>query len=287
ALIIAGVLLVATMQRGHEWTPMLTAAAGGAIAIFLAIGDMRRLYASWRLQSLDDEFRSVLVAWGITCGALIVLAFLAKSSSNYSRLVTLAWFLSTPAFLLSSRLAVRLVLRTARKSGWNTRTVAIAGSSPLAYRVIGNLEETAAFGLRMVGVFDDRSAERIAAEGGDPARLAGDLDELVAKARGGEIDYVFIAMPMRAEQRIVQLVNRLADTTASVYVIPNFFVFDLMRAHMTVLGGLPAVSVYESPFDGLNGLLKRVEDLVLGGFFLLLASLPMLVIAVSIKLTTG
>ena len=84
------------------------------------------------------------------------------------------------------------------------------------------------------------------------------------QAREGELDYVFICAATRAEKRIVEMVNRLADTTASVYVVADLFVFDLMRAQWTTLGDLPAVSVFDTPFYGVNGWLKRVEDLVLG-----------------------
>ncbi|MGH9807229.1 MAG: undecaprenyl-phosphate glucose phosphotransferase, partial [Terriglobia bacterium] len=107
-------------------------------------------------------------------------------------------------------------------------------------------------------------------------------------ARGGargSADYVFIALPMRAGKRIVELVNRLADTTATVYVIPDLFISDLMRSQWTTLSGLPAVSVFDSPFDGVNGWLKRAEDLVLGTLFLVVAALPMVAIAIGVALT--
>lgn len=286
ALLIGLVFFVLSIELNHEWTPMRMAAAGVAIGLFLLAGEARRLYASWRLQSLDEEFGSVMVVWGITCAALIVIAFLFKVSGSYSRIATVAWFLCTPAFLLGSRLAIRVALRAARKSGRNSRSVAIAGMSPLAEQIIGNLRQHATFGLKIVGIFDDRSLGRLAFDGGDPSVCAGSLDDLMERARQGEIDYVFIALPLRAEKRISDLVNRLADTTASVYVIPDLFIFDLMRARMTMLGGMPAVSVYESPFDGLNGYLKRLEDLVLGGIFLAVAAAPMLVIALAVKMTT-
>jgi len=85
---------------------------------------------------------------------------------------------------------------------------------------------------------------------------------------------------------VIELVNQLADTTATVYVVPDLFVSDLMRARWTTLGGLPAVSVYESPFDGVSGWLKRAEDLVFGGVVFAFVALPMLAIAIGVKLTT-
>jgi putative colanic acid biosysnthesis UDP-glucose lipid carrier transferase len=286
ACLIAVGLYGAGLARDHEWSEYHTVAAVAAAATFILIGEVRRLYGSWRLQSMDEEFRSVLIAWAITCGALIVAGFLLKVSSSYSRLATLAWFLTTPALLVFSRLAIRSALGWVRKSGANSRSVAVAGSCALADAVIQKLEETATFGVKVIGAFDDRPAARIQAEGCDASRRVGDLQDLVERARKGEVDYVFVALPLRAEARIVELVNRLADTTASVYVVPDLFVFDLMRARWSMLGTMPTVSVYESPFDGLNGVLKRVEDLVIGSLLLLLAATPMALIALGIVLTT-
>jgi putative colanic acid biosynthesis UDP-glucose lipid carrier transferase len=286
ACLIALTLWGANRALEHDWAPMLTLALAGAIVLFLVLGEARRLYASWRLGSLDDEFGNVLAIWIFTCSALIVVAFLLKVSSNYSRLVTTAWFLCTPALLMTSRLAIRGGLRWLRRHGANMRSVAVAGAGPLADRIVKQLEESQSFGVRVAGIFDDRAAGRQAADGYDISRTAGTLHDMVELARRGELDYVFIALPMRAEKRVVELANQLADTTATVYVVPDLFVFDLMRARWTTLGGLPAVSIYESPFDGVNGWLKRAEDLVVGSVLLVLTAIPMAAIALGVALTT-
>ena len=272
--------------RELEWNEMLTLAVVVAAAAFLIIGEARRLYASWRLRSSDDEYANVFAAWAFVCAGLVVAAFLLKVSAHFSRAAIVAWFLVTPALLIYSRLAVRSLLRTLRRRGRNSRTVAVVGTGAVASSIVQRLETTGDFGVRLVGVYDDRGPERTAAESPEPLPVAGNLDGLIEQARAGRIDYVFIALPTRAEQRIVALVNRLADTTATVYVIPDLFISDLMRAQWTTLGGLPAVSVFDSPFDGVNGWLKRAEDLLLGTFFLALAAVPMLAIAVWVALTT-
>jgi putative colanic acid biosynthesis UDP-glucose lipid carrier transferase len=90
---------------------------------------------------------------------------------------------------------------------------------------------------------------------------------------------------MRAEARIRNVLAQLGDTTASVYIVPDFFVFQLLHARWTNVNGLPAVSVFENPLYGIDGLLKRVADVAFGSLFLALAAVPMLCIAAAIKLT--
>ena len=66
---------------------------------------------------------------------------------------------------------------------------------------------------------------------------------------------------MRAEDRIRGVLDQLGDTAASVYIVPDFFVFQLLHSRWTDILGLPVVSVFENPFYGIDGLAKRLCDL--------------------------
>ncbi|MCL4151663.1 UNVERIFIED_CONTAM: hypothetical protein GTU68_031720 [Idotea baltica] len=91
---------------------------------------------------------------------------------------------------------------------------------------------------------------------------------------------------MSAEQRIKQVAEQLADTTASVYIVPDIFTFNLLNSRWVDFQGITAISIYETPFAGLNSIVKRIEDVVLSSIILVLISLPMLLIALGIKLTS-
>src|SRR6185312_13327435 len=101
----------------------------------------------------------------------------------------------------------------------------------------------------------------------------GNLRELVEQARAGKVSMIYITFPMRAEHRIKDVLARLSDTTASVYVVPDFFVFELLHSRWTTIGGLPAVSVFENPFYGVDGLVKRLVDLALASVLLVLTAI--------------
>jgi len=92
---------------------------------------------------------------------------------------------------------------------------------------------------------------------------------------------------MSAEQRIKKLTEQLADSTASVYLVPDLFTFNLLNSRWVDYQGITAISIYETPFAGIDSYLKRLEDIVLSTLILLLIALPMLVIAIIIKLTSA
>jgi len=112
------------------------------------------------------------------------------------------------------------------------------------------------------------------------------LHDLVSLARSGRLDLIYIALPMKAEARIKNLVEELADTTITLYFVPDFFIFNLLQARWTSLVGLPAISVYDSPFYGVSGWLKRVEDLLLVALLSPFLTVAMLFIAAAVKLTS-
>ena len=165
-------------------------------------------------------------------------------------------------------------------------------SIPLAGKRYANIVDQPSLGLSVTGFYDDRDSARDQEEniesGSEPQTesLSGDLSDLVQSARRGEIDTVLITLPMRAEERIRYLLDQLSDSTVSVYIVPDFFVFELLHSRWTSMGGLPAVSVFENPLFGVDGVMKRMADLVIASAALAIAAIPMLLIAVAVKLSS-
>ena len=91
---------------------------------------------------------------------------------------------------------------------------------------------------------------------------------------------------MNAEKRIRHILDKCSDTTANVYIIPNFFMYNLLNARWQSVGSVQALSVYDTPFQGASNVLKRIEDIVLGSLILSLLLVPMCIIACVVKLTS-
>lgn len=263
---------------------LITAAA--AIIAFYVIAGVTGLYRSWLGVPAERELLCVALTWGITLPALLVLGFLATRLNEFSRTTICLWFVATPVLIAGFRVLIRWILRYLRAHGFNTRGFAIVGVNQVGFQLARNIEEAPHTGLRMVGFYDDRPASRLPEIPAEIGLQLGNLDELVASCRDGRVDVVYITFPMRAEVRIKDVLARLSNTTASVYVVPDFFVFELLHSRWTNIGGVPAVSVFESPFYGVDGLVKRLVDLALASVLLVLTAIPMALIALLIKLTS-
>lgn len=255
-----------------------------AALCFYVVGQARGIYGSWRISTIRSEIGEIILVWMVAFALVLAMAYVTKTSANFSRRVMLTWLVLSPSLLVAARLSVRMLLHELRRHGRNTRSVAIVGTNRVARQMVEKINAMSWTGLLFKGYYDDLPVERLPTE---PALvLAGDLSELLMQARTGIIDAVYIALPMHDEQRIIDLINRFADTTVSLYLLPDFFVFELMHARWISLNGLPIISIYETPFYGVDGWVKRMEDIVLGSAILAIIALPMLLIALAVKLSS-
>lgn len=255
-----------------------------AVLIYVLFASFKVMYRSWRTESLAAEVGGVLAVWGGTLVVLVVLGFATKTSSDFSRVVLTTWTLVVMLGLTGLRLVYRELLRAIRADGHNSRTVAFAGCGNTAQKMARQIGEQTWMGLRVLGVFDDRSGQRLLTDG---LQLGGNFQVLVEQAKAGQIDIVYVTLPMHAERRIIKLIDQLADTTVSVFVVPDIFVFDLFNAQWSSVGGMPVVSLFDSPFYGINGSIKRLEDVVIASLILVLILPVMLLIALSIRFTSS
>jgi putative colanic acid biosynthesis UDP-glucose lipid carrier transferase len=229
----------------------------------------------------------VWLAWVAVVCVLLLLGYATRLSAVYSRLTLFVWFLATPPVLAVVLVALQLWYRHAIVSSGTARLAVIAGVNELSLRLAESIRRKPELGLSLRAFFDDRSQHRLGL-GDQPldAPLAGSLADLPAYVRANRIDAVFIAVPLRQAQRTEGLVTDLRDTTASLYYVPDVFLFDLIQARTDEVGGIPIITLCETPFHGWRGVIKRASDIVLASLLLLLAAPAMIAIAVAIKFTS-
>jgi putative colanic acid biosynthesis UDP-glucose lipid carrier transferase len=287
---IVGSLMLIGTSASRSFGEEIWLAAIMAVAVYYLAAEVTGLFRSWQGVSAEREVACAALTWCLTVPALLTLGLLSGKleiiQTALSRGGLLRWFILVPAVIAAERMICRLVLRGLRKHGWNTRGFAIVGANELGFQLARNIEGSPQMGLKLVGFFDDRPAERRGAVPSDVGACLGNLDELLEQTRDGRVHMIYITLPLRAEQRIKNVLARLSDTTASVYVVPDFFVFELLHSRWTNIGGLPAVSIFETPLYGVGGAIKRVIDVALASVFLVLASWLLVAIAVAVKLTS-
>lgn len=283
--IICG-LMVAYTHAATLGGPSYKTEGAAAIIVFYLIAEMCGMYRSWRGIPTDRELICALFTWLSTLAILSASTLVTDTLVNISGNTLFIWFLTAPVMICSCRILIREYQRVLRSHGLNTRRYAVIGATELGFQLARNIKQSPETGLRLVGFFEDRDDDRTPEVPPEFGKCVGSVDEVVEQAHKGSINNVYITLPMRAEDRIKDILQKLSDTTASVYVVPDFFVFELLHSRWTAIGGLPVVSIFEHPFYGVDGFLKRAADVCLTCVALIVAAIPMAIISAAIKLTS-
>jgi len=276
-----------TQQPLNQSTTIASLVA--CLALFV-VGEMFGIYRPSRGRSADHEVSLATAAWTVVFGGLLLVGLLTRTVETFARSSIIAWYIVGGLFLLCTHMGVRGILESLGRRGFGTRKTAVVGANRLGLEIAQNARMSSDSGLQIIGFFDDRG------NGLDSTRKAelpeastpfmGDSDKLIELIGKGEIDTVLITLPMRAEKRIQSLLDKLANTTASAYIVPDFFVFELLHSRWTSVGCLPVVSVFESPIYGVDGGLKRGLDLVISLVGVVMICPILLLCAALIKCTS-
>ncbi len=266
---------------------------GGSYQIALIIGALLaavvlpafKIYGSWRGKGLFRQLWIMTLAWFVTVVGLAILAFSLKTGAEYSRYWAGIWAISVWVLLIFSRVGLRIIFGYFRRKGWNSRNIVIIGAGHLGAHVAQQIADAEWTGYNLKGFWDDSpNLQGKEVEGVIVYSIESGIDGLLSGRL--KIDEIWIALPLRAELRMQEVLNLLRHSTVSVRLVPDIFGFRLLNHSMTEVAGIPVMDISASPMIGMNRLIKAIEDRVLGGLIILIVSPLMLIIAIAIKITS-
>lgn len=258
-----------------------------AVILFGLISRFTEIYTSWSGRPLRDEAVRVVITWILTFLSLIFIAFMTKTSEQFSRIVLVSWSISTPIFIILARFGLRKIFAHFRRVGLNNRTVAIVGITENGLRFARDLENRPEYGYHVAGFYDERvNGKRSNIDKLDAYQHLGDFDDLIESARKGEWDQIYFALPVEAKSRMLKLLEALSDSATPIRLLPDYFTTNLLQSKFMEIADTPVLCVYDSPFSADHAILKRIEDVLIGSLILTLISPIMLAIALVVKFTS-
>jgi len=269
-----------TWELPERYVVALLGLAVLCAALFHFLG----LYAPQRGVLLFDEVRRLVNAWLLLSGVWFAFLFLSKTGADFSRAWSGYWIALGLSAHLAFRISLRLVLRSLRRHGHNLRHVAVVGAGALGREIALRLRQTPWSGLVVHGFYDDNEALREQTIEGVP--VLGPVDQLATDLGREALDQVWIALPLRADKRIKEVLNSLEQHSVQVRLVPDIFNFTLIRHSFSEIAGLPVINLTDSPLEGGNLALKSVEDFILSALILLLASPLLVLIALGVKMSS-
>src|SRR5450631_2522113 len=284
AVVAVASLYATIILFGDKFDPSSSAIVIVAVLCLVLVQPPREVssqFTSARVSAVVD----VIFRWLVLLAILLAIGYVTKSPLQaYPRRVFLTWAALTPVALILATLAMQELMRRFLINAFDSRSAIIAGYNTSSLELARRLKSNPGMRLEVAGFFDDRSSDRLGME--PDAKLVGSLSDLGSYVKEHRTDVIFIALPIRHVKRVMNLLDDLRDTTASIYVVPDIFVFDLIQARSGEIHGIPVVAMCETPFYGYRGVAKRLTDVSFSAVILLLL-LPLLVlIAIVVKLSS-
>lgn len=281
-LIAIGLLYLLMRVSGHPFTANHVVLA---ILTFFISSTVFGWTDPWRDASSSNVLtlgKSILGAWLVTVTLLLFFSYVAGLISLFNQRETLIWLAITPPVLLAAQIVLQKV--GVGLSRTSVRSVVLVGVNELSVKLAERVDENPDLRMEINGFFDDRDTSRQPTD--QKVSLLGSMADIPAYVRKHNVNTIFISQPISAQPRIRKLLNELQDTTASIYFLPDIYVFDLIQARFDSVAGLPVVAICESPFTGINSMIKRGSDFVLALMIQIMLLPLMLGIAIAIKITS-
>lgn len=193
-----------------------------------------------------------------------------------------AWILVVGAYIIASRLiAQTLVAQSSSKTHLRKR-IAIVGGGKAAEDAIHLLEMSQDIDADIIGLFDDRYDNR-SPESIRKHKKIGKISDLADFARSHAVDLVIVAIPMSAEQRLLQILKRLWELPVDIRISAAAAELKLSPRAYTYLGQLPLLNVFERPLSGWDSFLKSQMDRLIAVCALVALGPIMLAVAAAVK----
>jgi putative colanic acid biosynthesis UDP-glucose lipid carrier transferase len=229
------------------------------------------------------SFIDIGLRWAVLMIFLYALLDVSSLGHYFSKPVLLTWALVTPiALWIGEMTALHMLDRVSH--GRRARKAVIVGASQRALQLDTTLRAKSLLRIEVAGFFDNRDVSRLPAECAQ--RVMGRLEDVAAYVSSEGIDIVYIALPMSPQPRVIELLNSLRDSTASIYFVPDLSVFDLVQPRFDLVDGIPVIAVCESPFYGVRGIAKRASDVAIASAALLLLAPVFALVALGVRMSS-
>lgn len=229
-------------------------------------------YTSWRGHYGFQLFGKLATAWTLAGASLLTILVFTHQGEFYSRLWLGFWWLTGLTSTALSRLAVYGYLAYYRAKGHNRKKVVLVGERTSCNKVRKQLNEARWSGYEVVKRLCRHST---------PQEIGKETIEL-----GRNVDEIWLAMPLTQGDKVKHILYELRNHTQNIRFIPDVSDLRLLNHKANQVAGMQMLDMSTSPLDGAAGILKRVEDFILGLAIFVLITPLLLLISALVKATS-
>jgi exopolysaccharide biosynthesis polyprenyl glycosylphosphotransferase len=256
----------------------------GLSLIGVTLVGLMRLFGAYKFTALASPVRRLAALSGamafIAAGALVTGHF-ADIDPAIAKLIG-PWAATATAGLIGTSALIVYAIEALRARGRFAPTVVIVGATNIAERLIEEARAAEHAPFEIVGIFDDRLSRVPTSVANLP--VLGTTEDLLKFSAIDSLDWIIVAMPWSAEDRIAGMLERLRTVSTRILLAPDMVGLRLADAVGGVQDGPALVEVLGRPMDGGRRVIKEIEDKLLGTLMTIALAPVMLAIAALVRL---
>lgn len=231
------------------------------------------------------EFAALTLTSAIGIMALITLDFALTKPLFPARLVPVYAFGLILAFLWFGRLTLRFIKFMAARGGKGLTRVLIIGNGDVAPRLYENLIGKKNYEYRLEGIWMPPAAKDYVRTFKPSSKyLITNFNEALKRINGRHADLI-VQTEVLDDEKNYQLTSAVEAAHARYKLIPSNSSLYGVKTSTDLFFGVPSLDVHITPLVGWNTVIKRLFDVLLSSVLIVLLSVPMLVIALIVKIT--
>lgn len=225
--------------------------------------------------------KDTLIGYSVLSASVIGFVAVFGEFAPNNKLILWPMFFAVGLSLLL-RLFTLIAIKHFVRQGYQQKAVLIIGGGRIAEAVVKQITSSPDLGYRLHGFLSDDLRESLPRE-----FYIGKLDRFKEVVRSGAVNEVIIALPLKLEEMIIEMVEKCEYEGIRVRIVPDFFRIIRNRAVLENIADIPLIGIRTEPLSLLrNRVVKRSFDMVFSLLVMVLLSPVYLLLAILIKLTS-
>ncbi len=231
--------------------------------------------------SLPGQIFGVLKWTSVSVLMLLAITFFFRELT-FSRIMGMLFWVIVSIMLCLSHQLLGWLVKQMHVREINLKRVLVIGTGDLGQKVVEKLVKNPEIGFTVVGYLSDstKNSGKIFKDN----RVLGAYQDAARVIRENHVDQIFIALPFNEHDCLEQILISLGEETVDIKLVPDLLRYMDLHSGVEDLDGMPLINLFESPLHGWKIILKRVFDIALSGFAIIISFPLMVLIAIAIKL---
>lgn len=253
------------------------------VPLYLFVYYFSQLYTPKRSRRRLSEVYHITIANVFGIAFFAAYLYLIKEM-DFARLFLGVFFTLNTVMSVAARLIIMHVLRIVRRKGYNLKHVLLIGYGHAAEAYIDRIFANPQWGYYIHGILDDTMEIGTMYK---KVPVIGSISHLESFLSKMSLDEIAITLSVKEYDKLEKIVAICEKSGVHTKFIPDYYSYIPTTPYTEDLFGLPVINIRNVPLSNTyNRIIKRIVDLVGATFALIIFAIPMLLVAIIIKLTS-